>query len=103
MGASPLRSDESVLIGRWLTTSGGLVEDEVTKRIRSLVSDSLVQVAGGGWEILYRDPQDNRLWELTYPQGELHGGGPPMLAHITAEDASRKYSGSASNNRWRGP
>ncbi len=103
MDASPLRSDETVLIGRWLSTSAGMVEDEVTKRIRSLVADSLIQIAGGGWETLYRDPRDHRLWELTYPQGEMHGGGPPMLVQISAEDASRKYSSSASNNRWREP
>ena len=93
--APPLRPDENVLIGRWQNTPGGIVGDEVTKRIRSLVANSLVKVATDrtGWDTLYRDPKDNRLWELTYPQSESQGGGPPQLEHITAEHASQKYGG----------
>ena len=93
--AAPLRSDESVLVGRWESTPSGMVEDEVAKRIRSLVADSLAKVATdqSGWTSLYRDPSDNRLWELTYPHGEMHGGGPPTLRRITAEYALRKYPG----------
>ena len=93
--AAPLRSDETVLLGRWESTSSGMVEDEVARRIRSLVADSLIKVATGrsGWVGLYRDPSDNRLWELTYPHGEMHGGGPPTLKQITAEYALRKYPG----------
>ena len=65
------------------------------RNIRSLVADSLAKVATdqSGWTSLYRDPSDNRLWELTYPHGEMHGGGPPTLRRITAEYALRKYPG----------
>ena len=97
---APLRSDETVLIGRWLNTPAGTVEDEVAKRIRCLVADSLVKVSAdrSGWRTLYRDPSDQRLWELTYLHSEMHGGGPPMLEHINPEQALRQYPGSASNN-----
>jgi hypothetical protein len=44
-----------------------------------------------GWDVLYRDPNDGRLWELIYPQSEIHGGGPPQLISLTAEDAAQKY------------
>jgi hypothetical protein len=91
--ASPLRPDENALIGRWLETPAGMVADDVAERIRSLVADSLVKVVGGGWETLYRDPTDDRLWELTYPHGGWHGGGPPALQAVTREYASRKYEG----------
>jgi hypothetical protein len=91
MTASPLRPDESALVGRWEETPRGVVAVEVTRRIRTLVADSLVKIAGGGWETLYRDPKDERLCELTYPHGEWHGGGPPALLNVTLDDASRKY------------
>ena len=40
---------------------------------------------------LYRDPNDNRLWELIYPQSEMHGGGPPELRNLTFNEARQKY------------
>jgi hypothetical protein len=43
-----------------------------------------------GWNALYRDPNDCRYWELTYPEGELHGGGPPQLRCLTADEARQK-------------
>jgi hypothetical protein len=92
MAASPLRPDESALIGRWEETPNGVVADEVTKRIQSLVAESLIKIAGSGWETLYRDPNDQRLWELTYPYGGWHGGGLPALQNVTLDYASRKYS-----------
>jgi hypothetical protein len=93
--AALLRSDETVLVGRWEATPAGVVADEVAKRIKSLVAYSLVKVAtdDSGWDTLYRDPNDQRFWELTYPQSEMHGGGPPKLEHITTENALRKYPG----------
>ncbi|NCC98721.1 MAG: hypothetical protein EOL95_03325 [Bacteroidia bacterium] len=44
-----------------------------------------------GWEILYKDNSDNRLWELIYPNSEMHGGGAPMLRTIDKESAISKY------------
>jgi hypothetical protein len=62
-------------------------------RIDQLIAHELVEVSRlpSGWAVLYRDPQDARLWELTYPQGELHGGGPPRLTSIPAQDARERY------------
>jgi len=47
--------------------------------------------ADGGWSTLYCDPSDRRLWEMTYPQGDLHGGGLPVLRVIVREEAIRRY------------
>jgi Immunity protein 27 len=44
-----------------------------------------------GWETLYRDPITGELWELTYPQSEMHGGGPRHLRIISLADAQLKY------------
>ena len=59
----------------------------------------LVASAEGGWRQLYRDPQDGRLWELTFPHGSLHGGGPRRLAAISSEDAKRSY-GLSDSDAW---
>ena len=31
------------------------------------------------WIVIFRHRDTNQLWELSYPQSELHGGGPRRL------------------------
>ena len=52
--------------------------------IQRLLDHELVKlsVTDGGWRTLFRHRTDGRLWELSYPQGEAHGGGPRMLAEL---------------------
>jgi hypothetical protein len=85
---------ETELIGSSAFVDGRLVPSDTTRRINALITKHLVRVADArdGWGALYRDPDDGRLWELTYPQGELQGGGPPSLARLSEEEARRKYS-----------
>ena len=66
----------------------------VANRINELTQTYLtwVSVSENGWEKLYRDPVDLRLWELTYPQSEMRGGGPPMLRLLSLEEAQKKYT-----------
>jgi hypothetical protein len=89
---------ETLLLGVWRTTSHGIEADETCARIDALVKDHLKQLGSrdGGWTQLFRDPSDGRLWELTYPQSEMHGGGPPSLKVISPQEAlsSFGYSGS---------
>lgn len=89
-----LKSDETVLPGQWKRVDGKMIEDETSKRIRTLIREHLEAIAttGGGWEKLFRDPADGRLWELTYSTGDTHGGGPPTLKLISEESAHNKYS-----------
>jgi hypothetical protein len=58
-----------------------------------LIANHLVQLGAdsSGWSELYRDPDDSRLWELTWPQSETHGGGPPRLICIPVDAARAKY------------
>jgi hypothetical protein len=86
-----LGPEETELVGQWLDTGNRIEGDFVAARIEWLTSESLVRVAATGWTTLYRDLQDGRLWELTYPRGELHGGGPPRLAVIAPAAAAAKY------------
>ena len=89
-----LRPDETKLVGRWEFAHGRMTANADAERIQAvLASGSLEKLASadGGWTTLYRDPGDGRLWELSYPDGQLHGGGPPTLTCITVEDAKRRY------------
>jgi len=86
---------EHEITGRWLFDGRQMQADDACRRIEWLTSSLLRKVADsrdyGAWETLFRDTRDGRLWERTYPQGELHGGGPPRLAVIAESDAHRKY------------
>ncbi len=88
-----LESHEHCLTGAWISVHGQLVADDTAKRIEWLVHGPLEQVGvdATGWCKLLRDPGDGRLWELTYPQGELHGGGPPKLEVLSPEAARARY------------
>ncbi len=91
---APLGADERELVGGWVADARGPVADSTARRIEWLTSAVLEKVADspdhGAWETLYRDPADGRLWERTYPQGELHGGGPPRLTEV-GEAALARY------------
>jgi hypothetical protein len=88
-----IEPSETVLTGQWILQGGRPVADDVCKRILALANSYLVEVGrdASGWNVLYRDPNDGRYWELSYPQGELHGGGPPQLRCLTTEEARQKY------------
>jgi Immunity protein 27 len=70
-------------------------ETEVTEqtRIQQLIRDELVKIARdlSGWRVLYRDPKDARLWELSYPHSEMHGGGPAKLTWISPQLAKTVF------------
>jgi hypothetical protein len=88
-----LQSHESELVGRWEVKHGRAVGDATTRRIKWLVENSLRELGSDstGWDVLYRDPHDGRLWELTYPQSGSHGGGPPRLTLLDLKGAQDKY------------
>ena len=78
------------------------VDQDVLDRINWLTDKVLVLIGiekVGGWEKLYRDPQDGRYWLLTYPFGELQGGGPPSLICKHFSESEVK-SGFLSPSEW---
>jgi Immunity protein 27 len=87
-------NNENKLIGQWVFKDGEVRRDEGAARIQWLISSYLMKIAtdGSGWSTLYQDPGDKRLWELTYPHGEMQGGGPPSLTHLSEEEAKNKYN-----------
>jgi hypothetical protein len=88
-----LRPHETEIIGAWITKDGHVIADENESRIAWLIENAFVKVAiaDGGWSTLYRDKEDHRLWEVTYPQSEMHGGGPRSMRILTAAAATQKY------------
>jgi hypothetical protein len=93
-----LQPNEQILTGRWLIENGHTRGDAICERIEWLIAHHLQKVAispeSGGWETLYRDPDDGRYWERTYPQSAMHGGGPPQLQCVTPQEARTKYGAS---------
>jgi hypothetical protein len=91
----PLKAHEEDLVGQWIMEDGKVVGDVTCQRIDWLIAHRLTKLGnslqGGGWETAYEDPTDGRIWEKTYPQGAMHGGGPPRLRVLTADDFQRRY------------
>lgn len=87
-------SDEVEIRGTWSMVAGKATPDANTKRIEVLINEHLKEIGrdAAGWDVLYVDPNDGRYWELTYPQSDMHGGGPPMLKCLTDRRARDKYS-----------
>jgi hypothetical protein len=88
-----LEPDEVRLEGQWLKKGGKVIADDTAIRIEELISSELTRLAASvdGWDVLYVDKRDGRLWELTYPHKEWHGGGPPSLAYVTKDYVQMKY------------
>lgn len=90
-----LGTAETILIGQWVKINNRIVEDEVSERISWLIDNHLEKVSdapgSGGWITLFRDPSTSQYWELSYPESELHGGGPPTLRLVDQAYLQEKY------------
>lgn len=88
-----LAADEIELVGAWIGTSTGMEKDAVCERIEALVATCLTELGTdpSGWDTLFVDPRDGRLWERVYTESTSEGGGPPRLIHISVVAASSKY------------
>jgi hypothetical protein len=84
---------ETVITGGLIMREGKVLGDENCERIDELRRTHLKYLChdASGWDKLYYDPDDGRLWEFTYPQSHLQGGGPPQLQFIMVEEARKKY------------
>ena len=87
-----LKPNEERLSGGWVRNGQDVVADATSERIDWLVKHHLRRVAAdaSGWDTLYEDPSDGRLWVLTYPQSEQHGGGPQALISVTRQEWDRR-------------
>lgn len=90
-----IRPEEIEIVGTWVVVNGVVQGDEACERVHEL-SETYLELLGyspegGGWETLFRDPNDGRLWERWYPQSHMHGGGPPALKFLSDADARERY------------
>ncbi|PKG68428.1 hypothetical protein CXF64_14705 [Pseudoalteromonas sp. GutCa3] len=83
-----LQSSESALAGCWVESDVKVIADSVCERIDWLVNNHLRKVGTSkcGWDVYFNDPIDGRFWLLSYPQGHMHGGGPPLLKVVATDD-----------------
>ncbi len=89
-----ITANEVEIVGGVVIKGKRIKDDPVSKRIEYLLDHYLKKICAepvSGWSLLYIDPNDERFWELWYPHGEIHGGGPPALKCIRREDAVLKY------------
>ncbi|MBK3660894.1 hypothetical protein JJE66_06470 [Bradyrhizobium diazoefficiens] len=63
-----------------MSPKGPIVIDEGHPNFDEMLS-RLVPVKTSNWAVLYQDA-NGTLWDVTFPQGELQGGGPRRLRRL---------------------
>lgn len=83
--------NETEIIGQYLLVNNELVVNENVERVYNLINNNLkfLSVDESGWDALYIDESDLRLWERIYLESHLHGGGPPSLFLISYDNAKK--------------
>ncbi len=73
------------LTDRWVMSGSKVHAEGDAAEIDALLSTELVRLSGtdGDWRTLYRHRTTGKLWELSYPQSEMHGGGPRRLRRLS--------------------
>ncbi|MBT8084726.1 MAG: hypothetical protein KJN72_05850 [Woeseia sp.] len=50
-----------------------------------------ITVDDTAWAILHKCPNSEVFWRESFPQSEMHGGGPSVLERITREEATQEF------------
>jgi hypothetical protein len=83
---------KTVIEGKWTYDGKQVIADEACDQISTLLQACAhVGARDGGWTQLYRDANGGVFWELTYPRGEMHGGGPPRLESYSPDEVRARY------------
>lgn len=71
------------IIGNWKFENGKVIADSNCKIIEEIIKQELtkIETSKDGWAIKYK-ATDGTIWELSYPQSHLQGGGPPKLVQV---------------------
>jgi len=74
---------EEEIIGKWIFKNGEVIADSNCRLIESLIENDLkeIKTSEDGWTKLYEE-KNGSIWELTFPESHLHGGGPPKLTRL---------------------
>ena len=81
------------ITGKWEIVDGVVKANDDCIRIADLIKNCLVEVArdSSGWDVLFKDSDSSRFWELVYPESSVHGGGPPELRCLSEDEVKAKY------------
>ncbi len=68
------------IIGKWEFKNGRAIADANCKIIELMIENELTKIesSSDGWTSLYKG-RNGEIWELSYPNSNWHGGGPPKL------------------------
>lgn len=71
------------IIGNWEFKNGKIIADLNCQLIESMLKEDLSEfkTSEDGWKKQYKGKESD-IWELTFPQSHLQGGGPPKLTKI---------------------
>lgn len=74
---------EKEIIGKWVFKNGKIFADSNCEAIKSMIKNDLseIEISEDGWTKIYQHTNGS-IWELSYPESHLHGGGPPKLTRI---------------------
>lgn len=78
------------LMETWVLADGDMTAGGDAAEIDRLLTAELEQIGttDGGWRRLFRHRTDGSLWQLDYPQSELHGGGLRRLVKLDTADST---------------
>ena len=87
-----IQPSESIIKGEWKFKNKRVIADKNCQRIEFLIESELdkISIDNSNWSTLYLDSRNETYWELTYPESEMQGGGPPKLEKITNLDTLRE-------------
>ena len=92
-----LRRSETIIIGKIDRRTGSTSCEENSERIRFLISDKLEECCSILGAVLYRDPVDERSWELQpyYPKMD----GPVFIHCVPPEKVKAKFLAGSDEKR----
>jgi hypothetical protein len=73
----------------WVVRDSKMIAEGDAKTINELLQTKLVEIRKGNWATLYRHKDTEKLWDLVYPQSEMHGGGPRRLRRLDHNDPEK--------------
>lgn len=76
--------NQKEIIGKWIFQDGKVLADENCSIINLMIENDLIEfeTSDDGWTKRYKG-NDETIWELSYPESHLQGGGPPKLTAIS--------------------
>jgi|TARA_B110000902_G_scaffold86485_1_gene102630 hypothetical protein len=76
--------NQKEIIGKWIFKDGKVLADSNCNTIELMIKNDLIEFESDddNWIKKNKGKKDGSIWELTYPEGHLHGGGPPKLNKV---------------------